>query len=107
VNYPPSSGSTYGVFDRRIARSHDTNGDGTVDVWEFYTYDGEDVLLDFADADGPGPGGFLLARRCFPARLALPEGCTSSGGDARGGPAARCEMTRHWRARERGRRDSA
>jgi RHS repeat-associated protein len=55
----------YDVFDRRIARSHDANGDGAVDVAERYVYDGEDVLLDFSDADGAGPAGVLLARRYF------------------------------------------
>jgi hypothetical protein len=36
------------VFDRRIARSHDTNGDGSVDSAEFYAHDGEDVLPGFS-----------------------------------------------------------
>jgi hypothetical protein len=53
------------VFDRRIARSHDTNGDGTVDVWEFYAYDGEDVLPAFSGCRRDWPGRLLAGAAVF------------------------------------------
>ena len=42
---------TYDVFDRRIAKDVDDDGDGTVDRGERYVYDGEDIALVF---DGAG-----------------------------------------------------
>ncbi len=35
----------YDMFDRRIAKDVDTNGDGTVDRGEWYAYDGQHVLI--------------------------------------------------------------
>ena len=42
---------TYDVFDRRIAKDVDEDGDGTIDRGERYVYDGEDIALVF---DGAG-----------------------------------------------------
>ncbi|QDU59938.1 tRNA3(Ser)-specific nuclease WapA precursor [Planctomycetes bacterium Pan216] len=53
----------YDVFDRRIAKSVDFNGDGNVDVSEHYIQDREDVLLDFVDPDGSGTGGPVFSNR--------------------------------------------
>jgi len=46
----------YDTFNRRVARWVDTNGDGTSNLEEFYVYDGDDVVLDFVDANGAAGG---------------------------------------------------
>jgi len=46
----------YDTFNRRVARWVDTNGDGTSNLEEFYVYDGDDVALDFVDANGAAGG---------------------------------------------------
>ena len=45
----------YDALDRRIARTVDADGSGPgMEVTEHSVYDGENVLLDFGDADGGG-----------------------------------------------------
>ena len=39
-----------------VARWVDTNGDGTSDREECYVYDGDNVVLDFVDANGASGG---------------------------------------------------
>jgi RHS repeat-associated protein len=54
----------YDTFNRRVARWVDTNGNGTSDLEEFFVYDGDNVALDFVDANG-ATGGLspTLAKR--------------------------------------------
>jgi RHS repeat-associated protein len=55
---------TYDVFNRRIAKHLDTDGDEAVDRDEFYVYDGTDIVMDFVDVDGEGEGdAVVLAAR--------------------------------------------
>lgn len=43
----------YDAFDRRVMKSVNTNVTTTpIDRYEFYIWDGDDVVLDFVDADG-------------------------------------------------------
>ncbi|MBX7166843.1 MAG: RHS repeat-associated core domain-containing protein [Pirellulales bacterium] len=53
----------YDVFNRRVRRDLDTNGDLNPESRELYVYDGDDVLLDFTDADANGAALPALARR--------------------------------------------
>jgi uncharacterized protein RhaS with RHS repeats len=57
----------YDTFNRRIARWADTNGNGASDREEFYVYDGDDVVLDFVDANG-ATGGVSPVLNAVPAR---------------------------------------
>jgi RHS repeat-associated protein len=41
----------YDTLNRRVHTWLDTNGDGSSDREEFYIYDGDDVVLDFVDAN--------------------------------------------------------
>ncbi|MES1213010.1 MAG: RHS repeat-associated core domain-containing protein, partial [Singulisphaera sp.] len=43
---------TYDAFDRRVSKSVDADGSGTIDRHEFYAYDGGNVILDYAEVDG-------------------------------------------------------
>ena len=43
---------TYDVFDRRISKTIDSDGEGSSEQVSYFVYDGEDVLLDFVDTDG-------------------------------------------------------
>lgn len=54
---------TYDVFDHRIGKRVDDNGDGVFDRAEAYVWDGLDVVLDFVDADGDGSSDYELATR--------------------------------------------
>lgn len=56
---------TYDAFNRRIAKSVDTNPLDAVDAAiTYFVYDGDDVLLDLVDTDGPsGPAVAQLANR--------------------------------------------
>jgi YD repeat-containing protein len=55
---------TYDALDRRIARDVDTTpNDGNDGVVTHFVYDREDVLLEFVDADGSGPGKPALSMR--------------------------------------------
>lgn len=42
----------YDAFDRRISKTLNSNGTGNPERYEFYIWDGTDVVLDFVDADG-------------------------------------------------------
>lgn len=55
----------YDALDRRIAKSVDTDPlDGVESPVTYFVYDGEDVVLEFNDADGPSaPGVPAMARR--------------------------------------------
>ncbi|MBX7166849.1 MAG: AHH domain-containing protein [Pirellulales bacterium] len=53
----------YDVFNRRVRRDLDTNGDLNPESRELYVYDGDDVLLDFTDSDANGAALPALARR--------------------------------------------
>jgi RHS repeat-associated protein len=46
----------YDTLNRRVHTWLDTNGDGSSDREEFYVYDGDDVVLDFVDANGATGG---------------------------------------------------
>jgi len=46
----------YDTFNRRVARWADTNGNGASNREEYYIYDGDDVVLDFVDANGATGG---------------------------------------------------
>ena len=66
---------TYDVSNRRIAKSVDENGDGSIDRAERYIYDRsgksdpatgvplDDIVLIYEDADGDGPGPSTLGPR--------------------------------------------
>ncbi|CAK9082491.1 Putative deoxyribonuclease RhsC (DNase RhsC) (Toxin RhsC), partial [Durusdinium trenchii] len=53
----------YDVFDRKVRRDEDNNGDGIADTREYYVYDGDDVLIDFYDADANGVLGQTIIAR--------------------------------------------
>lgn len=53
----------YDVFDRKVRRDEDNDGNGIVDTREYYLYDGEDVLLDFYDEDADGVLGQTIVAR--------------------------------------------
>jgi RHS repeat-associated protein len=66
---------TYDVFNRRIGKKLDTNGDGTYDSATYWAYDNagkqdpdtgtalDDIVLEFTDADGDGSGASTLSTR--------------------------------------------
>lgn len=66
---------TYDLFDRRIGKKVDTNGDGVFDVAYRYVYDSsgktdrstgtplDDIVLVFTDPDGDGPQSATLSNR--------------------------------------------
>lgn len=47
---------TYDVFNRRIAKHIDLDGDDAINRDEFYVYDGSDIVMDFVDGDGEVEG---------------------------------------------------
>lgn len=53
----------YDVLNHRISKSIDSTGSGSYDRIEDYVYDGNEVVLDFADPDGAGPQSVALATR--------------------------------------------
>ena len=53
----------YDVFDRRMSKQVDDNGNGTFDRSEQFVYDGEDIALRFVDPDGDGSQASSLANR--------------------------------------------
>jgi RHS repeat-associated protein len=55
---------TYDALGRRISKAVDADpADGLDAVFTSFVYDGENVLLDFTDADGGGPGAPALTAR--------------------------------------------
>jgi len=55
----PTCGSTnwivtyaYDAFDRRVSKSLDNSPTGSINRYEYYVWDGDDVVLDFVDSDG-------------------------------------------------------
>ncbi|MBX3415877.1 MAG: hypothetical protein KF708_24560 [Pirellulales bacterium] len=55
-------GYLYDAFDRRTGKNVDTDGNGTDNYRERYIYDGDDVILDFLDADA-GTANYTVAKR--------------------------------------------
>jgi hypothetical protein len=54
----------YDVFDRRIAKTVDTDGAGSADPWlEYFAYDGPHIVLVFFDPDASGPQSSTLRSR--------------------------------------------
>ncbi len=54
----------YDGFDRRVAKTYDGSPTtGTIDRYEFYIWDGTDVVLDFVDADGGASPSASLDKR--------------------------------------------
>ncbi len=59
-------GYSYDAFDLRVAKSVDNTpvGSGTIDRYEYYVWDGDDIVMDFVDTDGAGGGASVaLAKR--------------------------------------------
>lgn len=65
---------TYDIWDRRIVKAVDDNGDGTIDRSEAFLYDEAhpsqhangnltDIVLRYEDSDGDGPNSATLASR--------------------------------------------
>jgi len=46
---------TYDVYNRRIGKTVDSDGNGAIDSREAYIWDGGNVVLDFADLDVSTP----------------------------------------------------
>jgi RHS repeat-associated protein len=65
----------YDVFNRRIGKKVDANGDGTYETGTYWVYDDagkrdvntgtavDDIVLEFNDADGDGSGAAVLSAR--------------------------------------------
>jgi len=55
---------TYDVFNRRLSKTVDTDGDGTGTAWtEHYIYDGEQIALVYRDPDASGSEEIVLKNR--------------------------------------------
>ena len=54
---------TYDVFDRRIGKQLDANGDGIFDESTSWVYDDQHIALEFTDPDGAGPQLAKLSHR--------------------------------------------
>ena len=54
---------TYAAPDRRISKSVDETGDGSIDFSEHFVYDGSDIVYVFRDTDGSGPAAVALDSR--------------------------------------------
>ena len=56
-------GYAYDVFDRRIGKQVDNNGDGVFDESTSWIYDDQHTALEFTDTDGAGPQPAQLTHR--------------------------------------------
>lgn len=54
INSTPTKIVTYAydAFDRRVAKTLDSNPTGSINRYEFYIWDGDDIVIDFVDSDG-------------------------------------------------------
>jgi len=53
----------YDVHDLRVSKTVNTNAAGDPERYEFYVWDGDDIVLDFADADGGASPAATFDRR--------------------------------------------
>jgi len=54
---------TYDVYNRRIGKTVDSDGDEDIDMATSFVYDGNQIVLRLVDADGDGAGDYELTDR--------------------------------------------